>query len=131
MTKVDSLTHPEKQKDKYKVTNWRAYNAGLKRRGSLTLWIDDSVCETWYHEGPAKRGGQMIYSSSCIVLLLTLKVTFRLAFRQLQGFAESIFELMDIGLPVPSYTQICRRQLGLSVPLGVSEQLKKGGQFTW
>lgn len=60
------------------------------------------------------------------MLLLTLKVTFRLAFRQLEGFSESVFALMGVDLQVPSYTQICRRQAGLKVPLGVSERLKKG-----
>ncbi len=27
----------------FKVRNWRAYEAGLRRRGSLTLWIEDAV----------------------------------------------------------------------------------------
>ena len=126
MTKIDTITNPNKPKDRYKVTNWPEYNAGLKRRGSLTLWIDDSVSGSWYHQGPVKRGGQMVYSANCMVLLLTLKVTFRLAFRQLEGFAESVFALMGVDLRVPSYTQICRRQSGLKVPLGVSERLKKG-----
>lgn len=126
MTKVEKITDANKTKDRYKITNWSEYNAGLKRRGSLTLWIDDRVSERWYHKGLAKRGGQMLYSSDCILLLLTLKVTFRLPFRQLAGFAESIFELMGVWLQVPNYTQICRRQSGLKVPLGVSERLKKG-----
>ena len=126
MTKIDSIADPNKSRDRYKITNWREYNTGLKRRGSLTLWVDDKIAKRWYHNGTAKRGGQMIYSSECIVLLLTLKVTFRLGFRQLEGFAESVFELMNIDLQVPSYTQICRRQLGLKAPLGVSERLKNG-----
>jgi hypothetical protein len=126
MAKIDTLTDTSKPKDRYKVTNWREYNAGLKRRGSLTLWVDDSVAGSWYYQGPAKRGGRIIYSTDCIVLLLTLKVTFRLAFRQLEGFAASVFELMGIDLAVPSYTQICRRQSRLKVPLQVSERLKNG-----
>lgn len=126
MTKIDTISDPSKVKEQYKITNWRDYNAGLKRRGSLTLWVDDKVAKGWYHKGPAKRGGQWVYSSECIVLLLTLKVTFRLPFRQLVGFSESIFELMGVKLQVPSYSQICRRQLGLKVPLGVSERLKNG-----
>jgi hypothetical protein len=126
MTKIDSIADPNKPRDRYKITNWREYNAGLKRRGSLTLWVDDKIAKGWYHNGPSKRGGQLIYSSDCIVLLLTLKVTFRLPFRQLAGFAESVFELMGVEIQVPSYTQICRRQLGLKVPLGVSERLKNG-----
>jgi hypothetical protein len=27
----------------FKVTNWREYEAGLRRRGSLTLWVDDAA----------------------------------------------------------------------------------------
>jgi hypothetical protein len=27
----------------FKVQNWPEYEAGLRRRGSLTLWIDDAV----------------------------------------------------------------------------------------
>jgi hypothetical protein len=68
----------------------------------------------------------MVYSYDCIVLLLTLKVTFHLAFRQLEGFAASIFELLGVELKVPSYTQICRRQAGLQVPLAISQRLKNG-----
>ena len=126
MTKIDAINDPNKSKDRYNITNWSEYNAGLKRRGSLTLWVDEKVARRWYHKGPAKRGGQRVYSSECIVLLLTLKVTFRLPFRQLAGFAESVFALMGVELQVPSYTQICRRQSGLKVPLGVSERLKNG-----
>ena len=43
MTKVDVLAQTNKPKDQYKLTNWPEYNAGLKRRGSLALWIDESV----------------------------------------------------------------------------------------
>lgn len=127
MTKVDALSNPTKPKDRYKITNWSAYNSGLKQRGSLTLWIDDTVAQSWYYQGPAKRGGQMIYSSDCIVMLLSLKATFRLAFRQLEGFSESIFALAGVDLQVPSYTQICRRQEGLKVPSQIRKALREGG----
>ena len=29
----------------FKVQNWPAYEAGLRRRGSLTLWIEDAALE--------------------------------------------------------------------------------------
>jgi hypothetical protein len=54
MTKIDSINEPNKPKDRYKVTNWKEYNSGLKRRGSLTLWVDDSLGTKWYHVGPAR-----------------------------------------------------------------------------
>ncbi len=29
----------------FKVQNWPAYEAGLRRRGSLTFWIEDGALE--------------------------------------------------------------------------------------
>jgi hypothetical protein len=40
----------------FKVRNWPAYEAGLRRRGSLTLWIEDAALECWQTNGP---GGQL------------------------------------------------------------------------
>jgi hypothetical protein len=34
-------------KDKYKVKNWQAYNKKLCQRGSLTLWLNESVLHEW------------------------------------------------------------------------------------
>ena len=31
----------------FKVQNWPAYEAGLRRRGSLTLWIEDAALQCW------------------------------------------------------------------------------------
>ena len=63
MTKIDAINDPNKSKDRYNITNWSEYNAGLKRRGSLTLWVDEKVARRWYHKGPPKPGGQRVYSS--------------------------------------------------------------------
>ena len=30
-------------KARYRVQNWPAYEAGLKRRGDLTLWLDEAA----------------------------------------------------------------------------------------
>jgi hypothetical protein len=34
-------------KDKYKIKNRKAYNKNLCQRGSLTLWLDESVLQEW------------------------------------------------------------------------------------
>jgi hypothetical protein len=39
----------------FKVQNWPAYEAGLRRRGSLTLWIEDAALECWQTIGPMSR----------------------------------------------------------------------------
>src|SRR4051812_21459757 len=43
----------------FKVQNWPEYEAGLRRRGSLTLWIEDAALDCWQTCGP---GGQARYS---------------------------------------------------------------------
>ena len=41
----------------FKVQNWSAYEAGLRRRGSLTLWIEDSALDCWQTSGPRGQAG--------------------------------------------------------------------------
>src|SRR4051812_3722269 len=40
----------------FKVQNWPAYEAGLRRRGSLTLWIEDTALACWQTTGPGGAG---------------------------------------------------------------------------
>jgi hypothetical protein len=44
----------------FKVRNWPAYEAGLRRRGSLTLWIEDAALACWQTIGPS---GQARYGT--------------------------------------------------------------------
>ncbi|MBF2076940.1 MAG: IS5/IS1182 family transposase, partial [Synechococcales cyanobacterium T60_A2020_003] len=37
-------------KPQYRIRNWSEYNAGLKARGSLTFWIEESVLGQWVVE---------------------------------------------------------------------------------
>jgi hypothetical protein len=39
----------------FKVENWPEYEAGLRRRGSLTLWIEDGALDHWQTLGPGGR----------------------------------------------------------------------------
>ena len=32
-------------KARYRVTNWPAYGAGLRRRGDLSFWLDDAALD--------------------------------------------------------------------------------------
>ncbi|KAA6316087.1 hypothetical protein EZS27_033555, partial [termite gut metagenome] len=43
-------TSPTTQsKDNYKIRNWKEYNKSLCQRGSLSIWLEDSVSEEWEH----------------------------------------------------------------------------------
>lgn len=111
------------QKATYRVRNWAAYNNSLVERGSLTVWISDEVIERWkpMPEGPRQRGGQMEYSDRAIEYLLTLKVVFKLAYRQTEGFGRSIMALLGANVTVPDYTTLCKRSVDLTVDLPPSQ----------
>lgn len=107
-------------KPQYRIRNWSEYNAGLKQRGSLTFWIEESVLEQWIvEELSGKPGASVLYSDLAIGTMATIKAVYRLAGRQCQGFLESIFELMGIDLPVPDHSTLSRRLGQLSVELPV------------
>ena len=50
-------------RQKRKVTNWREYDAGLRQRGSLTVWFTDDAVQAWQAEPRMTRGGRFCQSS--------------------------------------------------------------------
>jgi hypothetical protein len=60
-------------KQKHKVTNWRAYDASLRQRGSLTVWFTEAAIAAWRAEPRTTRGGQPWYLPLAIVTALTLR----------------------------------------------------------
>ena len=62
----------------FKLRNWPAYEAGLRQRGSLTLWIDEAAVESWQTIGP---NGQARYMDATIQTSLMLRTAFKLALR--------------------------------------------------
>lgn len=104
----------------YRIRNWSEYNAGLKRRGSLTFWLDETVLKQWIIEDlSGKPGASVFYSDLAITTMATLKAVYQLAGRQCQGFVESLFELMAIDLPVPDHSTLSRRSSHLSISMPV------------
>lgn len=50
-----------KTKAKYKVRNWKADDAALKQRGSITFWVSEEVIEQWRNEYKTGRKGASNY----------------------------------------------------------------------
>ena len=96
----------------FKVQNWPAYEAGLRRGGSLTLWIEDAALECWQTCGP---GGQARYTDAAIQTSLMVRTTFKLPLRQTEGLMASILTLMDLTISAPDHTTVSRRALTLPV----------------
>jgi IS5 family transposase len=111
------------KKATYRVRNWAEYNQSLVSRGSITVWIDEEVIETWHPEPEVKRqrGGQVKYSDRAIECLLMLKAVYGLPYRQTIGFAQSIFDLLDANVAMPDYTLLCKRSADLDVDLAPSK----------
>src|SRR3954467_966906 len=99
-----------------KVTNWPAYDASLRQRGSLTVWFTVEAVDAWAAEPRTTRGGQPWYSPLAILTALTLRAVFRLAFRQTEGLIGSIIGLLGLTLRVPDHTTLSRRAATLEVP---------------
>ena len=55
-------------KSRYRVRNRREYEAGLMRRGDLTLWLDETAIATWQAPQRTTPGGQARYSDAAIEL---------------------------------------------------------------
>jgi hypothetical protein len=100
------------------------YNESLKKRGSVTLWIDEDVLRAWKAapEAVRPRGGQKRYSDGAIECLLMVKGVYHLAYRQTEGFAGSLSKLLGVALPIPDYSTLNRRAKTLKVDLPTPEK---------
>ena len=56
-----------KYKPKYRVKNWAAYEAALRKRGDVTLWFDEAAIDAWNAPTSGRPGGQRRYSDLAIV----------------------------------------------------------------
>jgi len=46
-------------RSRYKVTNWRDYEAGRRQRGSLTVWFTEEAIAAWRAAPRTTPGGQL------------------------------------------------------------------------
>jgi hypothetical protein len=104
----------------YRIRNWSEYNAGLKQRGSLTFWMDETVLAQWIVPTlSGERGASVFYSDLAIATMATVKAVYGLAGRQCQGFLTSVFALMGFECPVPDHSTLSRRIGKLTIALPV------------
>jgi hypothetical protein len=104
------------RKQKRRLTNWPAYEAGLRQRGDLTVWFSEEAIAAWRAEPRTSRGGQPWYSPLAILTAPPLRAVLRLALRQAEGLIGSVICLLGLDLPVPDHTTLSRRADGLDVP---------------
>ena len=85
------MSENKKPKTRYRTTNWPQYNAALKARESLTMWLDKDM--NWLAELSGKRGRGKIYSDAAIEFCLSIKCLFNQPLRQALGMVQSLLEL--------------------------------------
>ena len=98
---------------KYRTTNWKAYNAALKARGDLTIWLNKDM--QWLAAPSGKRGRSHTFSDAAIQFCLTIKCLFGLPLRQTLGLVQSLLKMAGLPWAAPDYSTVCRRQKGLDV----------------
>ncbi|CAI1219542.1 Uncharacterised protein [Serratia quinivorans] len=103
-------------KAKYTLTNWPQYEAGLKQRGSLTLWITPEAIVQWKAAARFTPGGQARYSDLAIQTCLMLRTAFKIPLRQAEGLMASVFGMMNLSLPVPDHFTVSRRAAAAIAP---------------
>ena len=101
-------------KSQYRVRNWAEYEAGLRRRGDLTVWLSDEALDAWRETPSGKPGGQRTYADIAIEAALTIRMVFHLPLRQTEGFLRCLAGLLEVDLPIPDHTTLSRRLKRLS-----------------
>lgn len=105
-------------KQKFKITNWSAYNKAMKQRGSLTVWLDGAAIAAWTDSTlPKGRGRPLHYTDMAITTVLMMKRVFNLPLRPLQGFVDSIFKLMGLSLRCPDYSLVSKRAKSVNISI--------------
>ena len=113
-TNADRRHHIPKQK--HRVTNWAEYDAGLRARGSLTVWFSAEAVAAWKAGPRTGRGARPSYSGLAIATALTLRAVFDLALRQTEGLIGSVLRLLGLDLPAPDHSTLSRRAETLEMP---------------
>ena len=107
-----------KNKDKYRIRNWKEYNQSLVNRGSITFWFEEKSADKWYSiERTNKPGRPETYSDDAIRCGLMIKAVFRITLRFLQGFVDSIIGILKLSLACPHYSVFSRRAKDLKIPM--------------
>ena len=98
-----------------RTANWSSYTSGLRKRGSLLIWLDKDMIWLAPHDGSPGRPALVL--AAAIQFCVTIKVLFKLPLRQTTGMVASLLKLADLEWAVPDYTTLWRRQKTLAVQI--------------
>ena len=87
-----------KKKRVYRIRNWKEYNNALIKRGNITIWVSEDAIGKWLAKESKGMGRPRVYSNDAILCALMIKAVYRLPLRALEGFLNSIFALLKLGV---------------------------------
>lgn len=114
--------YPEKKgwhvpKQKYKGTNCSEYNAALRNRGNITVWLSEKAISQWHVKDRVYNGtgAPQLFTDFAIIICHEIRQVYRLPLRQTQGFIDSLFLLLGISLTCPDYSTLSKRLSALNI----------------
>lgn len=103
---------------RYRVENWAAYDAALRQRGDLTIWVTPEAIAAWTPPETGRRGRPARYSDVAIEAGMMLRLAFGRPWRQTEGLLGSLTRLLGLTLPVPDHTTFSRCSVDLDGAAG-------------
>src|SRR6187397_2878671 len=105
-------------KARYKIDNWAEYDAALRRRGSLTVWVTPEAIAAWAPAATGQRGRTRDYSDVAIETGLMLRLAFGRPWRQTEDMlgSSSICSAWNSRCPI---IQPSRRSANLGVAIAL------------
>lgn len=95
------------------TTNWSSYNATLRNRGPLLIWIDKDKTSRASRDG--RLGRPAIFSDAFVQFCLSIKALFKLPLRQTVRIVANRLNLAGLDLLAPEIFTLCRRWKTLTV----------------
>ncbi|MFC0202012.1 transposase, partial [Paracoccus rhizosphaerae] len=100
---------------RYRTMNWSSHNAGLRKRGSMLIWVDQEMA--WLAPPKGRPGRPPVFSDAAIQFCLSIKVLFKLPLRQTAGMVAGLLRLAGLNWSVPDFSTLYRRQKTLAVQI--------------
>ena len=111
-------------KARYRIKNWPVYDAALRDRGDLTIWVTPAALAAWHPPRIGQRGRSPTYSDVAIETGTMLRLAFGRPWRQTEGLLRSVARLMNLEIGVPDHTTLSRRSGAM--PLAMDLARAKG-----
>ena len=102
-------------KARYRIKNWPVYDAALRDRGDLTVWVTPAALAAWHPPQSGQRGRSLTYSDVAIETGMMLRLAFGRPWRQTEGLLRAVVRLLRLAVGIPDHTTLSRRSATASL----------------